>query len=136
MTLLCFPTTQSTSLTANPQVISKVLIKAVTKQTKESKTFTLRDVNTSIIDTTAKLKNIIKEQLQDEVVRVFDICYIQTASSNAVVTIRNKEDIAEVWRELLHGSKKIVLWCNGLKVSGKKRKKTSESSSTDDVETM
>ena len=40
----------------------------------------------------------------------FDVGYLNGAS---VVSIRNEDDLAEIWSSLLKGDK-VTLWCNGL----------------------
>ena len=99
-----------------------MLLKAVCKSTKQSsKTFTLRDVDIASVNSRDQLKMVIKEQLQDDLVKEFDVGYYQ---SSTVVSIRSPQDLAEVWNDF-KGGKKVTLWCDGLKEeeSAKSRKK-------------
>ena len=59
------------------------------------------------------LEGVIREQLCDEICPVgcFDIGYLQGSNT---ITLRNKEDIVEVWANIKKG-KNIMLWCDGLK---------------------
>ena len=86
-----------------PQLISKVLVKAFTKESKkDSKIFTLRNINPNEVSTVHKLECIIRNQLFDEKSRSsFDIGYIQGSHT---VTIRSKEDLLEVWFNMKKGS--------------------------------
>ena len=64
----------------------------------------------------------MKAQFSDDIVNCddFDVGYI--SGINANVTIRSREDLTEVWREVYKGSK-IMLWCDGLKGAGKSKRK-------------
>ena len=114
-----------------------MLLKAITKGIPKSpKTFTLRNIDTTEIASAKDLKKIMKAQFSDDIVNCddFDVGYISGINAN-VVTIRSREDLTEVWREVYKGSK-IMLWCDGLKGAGKSRKRkkkiTSDSESEDD----
>ena len=48
----------------------------------------------------------------------FDVGYM---NRNNCVSIRNKEDLVEVWSIILKGMS-VVLWCDGLRSGGAKRK--------------
>ena len=98
-------------------IISKILLKAVTCKTKSSKsakkdpkTFTLRNIDVSKVDTCNKLKELIVSQLND-LTRKFDVGYYQ---GTTVVSIRSSQDLSDIWQGLKNGSK-IVLWCDGLR---------------------
>ena len=96
--------------------IDKVFLKAVSKEnSKKSKTFTLRHVNTTKVSTSGELMKLIKEQLGNDVNdwEDFDVGYVQ-GTGDRVVTIRSKEDLADIWRELCTPNSKIQLWCDGL----------------------
>ena len=105
-----------TPLTTQPQVphttISTVLIKAIRSESNgkraEGKTFTLRDIHPSKVDTCYHLKSLIKAQLQEDIHKGdFDVGYIQNPS---VVTLKSPEDMQEVWSSLSKGTK-VTLWC-------------------------
>ena len=46
-------------------------------------------------------------------------------NGNSVISIRNQEDLSEIWVDLCKG-KKVILWCDGLNVDSvaSKRKRT------------
>ena len=118
-------------------IISKLLVKAVCKSTKQApKTFTLRNVDIANTTSQGQLKKVIKEQLREDLVKEFDVGYYQ---SSTVVSIRSSQDLAEVWNDLKAG-KKVVLWCDGLKGEeggkSKKRKQNDlDSEESDEEET-
>ena len=98
----------------------KLLLKAVCKTTKHApKTFTLRDVDIASVNSQGQLRKVIREQLQDDLVKEFDVGYYE---GTTVVSIRSPRDLAEVWNDLKAG-KKVTLWCDGLKEDGGKNKK-------------
>lgn len=123
---------------ATESIISKLLLKAVCKSTKHTpKTFTLRDVDIASINSRSQLRKVIKEQLQDDLVKEFDVGYYE---GSTVVSIRSPRDLAEVWNNLKAG-KKVTLWCDGLKEEecgkNKKRKRvevTVDSEESDEEE--
>ncbi len=78
---------------------------------KDPKTFVLRDVNVSSIITCDKLKDLIRSQLKDDVVRDFGVGYYQ---GSTVVSIRSAQDLKEIWQEVKKGVK-VILWCDGLR---------------------
>ena len=154
----CSPTAQSLSVTPQvsvprrgvtitpihssqpkPTIIGKVLLKAVSKkQTGKkvqsgAKTFVLRSINTSTVSTCSLLKALIRKQVGGEIIKDdFDVGYLQ---GNNVITMRNKEDIMELWSNLIRGSN-TVIWCDGLLVQQSKgnRKRPSVDSESDDEE--
>ena len=78
------------------QPIAKVLLKTVNKKKKNAgaKTFTLRNVDSSIINTCSQMKALIRDQLRNDITeKNFDIGYLQ---SSTVISIRNKDDLAEI----------------------------------------
>ena len=85
----------------SPGVISKLLVKLVSKNRKSSKTFTLRNIDTSVVNTCARFKSLIQAQLKDQIVSGldFDVGFLQ--NSNLVVNLQSPEDLREVWSELL-----------------------------------
>lgn len=114
------------------RIISKILIKAVVntpkgKSKNEPKTFTLRNVDVASINTCDKLKELIKSQLCNDVVREFYIGYYH---GSTVVSIRTAEDLNEIWQEVKKGTK-VILWCDSLrqtdKSGSKKRRHDSDS---------
>lgn len=93
-------------------LIPKVLIKCASKENKkESKTFTLRNVDSSVVTSCVTLKALIKAQLKGDVEKDFDIGY---QHNNSVVSIRSADDLLEVWSNIRQG-KNVTLWCDGLK---------------------
>lgn len=99
----------------NPVKVSKVLLKAFSRGSKKDpKIFTLRDVPTGVISTCKQLKQEIRTQLQRDIAQdhSFDVGYMQGSTP---VSIRTPSDIADVWSEVNAG-KKVVLWCDGLKL--------------------
>ena len=60
---------------------------------KESKTFTLRNVDSSMVTSCATLKALIKAQLKGDVEKDFDIGY---QHNNSVMSIRSADDLLEV----------------------------------------
>ena len=82
--------------------ISKVLLKSVNKRKKSAcKTFTLRNIKPWEILECSDLEDLIRDQLQDDVIEEFDVGYLQ---SNTVVSIRSKEDLVEVWSTMSKGT--------------------------------
>ena len=125
-----------TSVTSmSSQVVEKVLLKAVSKGAKKAKkdpkTFTLRNINTSEVCSSKKLKQLIKNQLNGDIVEDFDVVGVLQGTN--VVSIRNVEDMKDVWSDIKKGIK-VVLWCDGLKMSKRKRKPVSGDDSDDDFE--
>ena len=95
------------------QMISKVLLKCTSKEDKkESKTFTIRNINPSVVKTCVSLKSLIRAQLGEEILKEFDVGYLH---GNSVVNVRNPDDLQEVWSNILKGTK-VILWCNGLNI--------------------
>ena len=107
-------------------IIHKVLIRAVSTGAKKSdhgKVFTLRNVSPLV--TCCQLKSLIKTQLKDEIKDRFDIGFVQGTS---VVMIRNEEDLKDVWSSLTAAKgEKVLLWCDGLKVSCKTKSRNYQS---------
>ena len=68
------------------QLISKVLIKAFPKGSKKDpKTFTLRNIDPVVVSSIEKLKQIIREQLPEEISqRRFDVGYSQGISKRTL----------------------------------------------------
>ena len=89
--------------TSADQVIEKVIIKICSQNEnkKDSKMFTLRNIPSSVsID---GLKDVIKNQLKDEVCSNFDVGYMQGSNP---VCLRTKE---EIWRTILKGNNMILV---------------------------
>ena len=99
---------------------------------RESKTFSLRNVDSSVVTTCGALKSLIRAQLCSDIDSVFDVGY---QLGNSVINIRSADDLREVWSSIQKGTK-IVLWCDGLKVvtatQGTKRQSTSVEDESDD----
>ena len=95
-------------------LISKVLIKCASKENKkQSKTFSLRNVDSAAVTSCLRLKSLIKAQLKDDIRKDFDVGY---QHNNSIVSIRSSDDVLEVWSNIRLG-KNIILWCDGLKTS-------------------
>ena len=95
--VIIMPLTNSTSLTTPEQshelqsmrhqateqaesIGSKLLLKALCKYTKQSpKTFILRGFDIATVNSQNQLKNVIKKQLQDDLVKDFDVGYYTKA---------------------------------------------------------
>ena len=112
---------------ANQKVVCKILLKAVGKHgRKRSKTFTLRNISVSEIYTCSLLKELIRAQLREDITTSgFDVGFLNGSN---VVSIRNKDDLADIWSNLLRGER-IILWCDGL--AGSQKCKSAESDSDD-----
>ena len=97
-----------------PTLIDKVLLKAVSKTgKKEAKIFTMRSIDTEKIISRDALKTAIRGQLRKDIIRTdFDVGFM---NGNSVISIRNQEDLSEIWIDLCKG-KKVMLWCDGLNV--------------------
>ena len=68
---------------------------------KESKIFTLRNIDTAITASLSILEGVIREQLGDDIcLGSFDMGYLRGSNT---VTLRNKEDIIEVWANIKNG---------------------------------
>lgn len=129
-------------------VIERVLIKACTKAPpKKDKTFSLRHLDTAQVSSITALKKEIVKQLCEDIIdwEEFDIGYMP--SSDKVIYIRSKEDLVEVYKDVLKGGDKVKLWCDGLRasrkrsrtedeqeVSGKAKKKSSVDERADKVQ--
>ena len=123
-----------------PIIIGKALLKAVSKKQtgkkaqSATKTFVLRGINASTVRTTCShLKALIRKQVGEEIIKGdFDVGYYLQGSN--VITMRNKEDIQDLWCNLQRGSN-TVIWCDALLVqqSGKTtHKRPSLDSDSDD----
>ena len=108
------PVTQHEETVVIPKVLIKAVSKSSSKKDASNKTFTLRDVNVSRVQTYDQLKEMILSQLKADLTDDFDVGYYQ---SNAVVTIRTRQDIAEIWSLMKKGAS-VTLWCDGLKERG------------------
>ena len=97
-----------------PVIIQKVLLKAVSKVGKQvSKMFTLRNIDIDKIVSRDNLKEEIRGQFRGDIVSSdFDVGYV---CANSVISIRNPDDLAEIWSDITEKRNKIVLWCDGLK---------------------
>ena len=101
--------------------LDKVLLKAACKagKQKDSKTFTLRNVDVAAVLLSQDLKKLIKESLHDDICsRDFDIGYMQGSN---VIRVCTKEDMLEMWSEV---KKQGMLWCDGLVDTGSKANKS------------
>lgn len=122
----------SQNTAARPQLISKILIKAFYKgNKKDSKIFTLRNINPGDVSSVDKLEQVIRDQLHDDISRSdFEVGYLQGSN---VVTIRNKDDLVEVWSNVKKGTK-VILWCDGLKKKSASGGKNGQELTEDDEE--
>ena len=117
--VLITPLDQTSKVTPAPHVLGRVLMKAVTKTgKKKDKIFTLRNIETVKISSCEKLKRLIKLQLHNDVIdwEEFDVGYINSKRTEKVISVRSKEDLAEMWKEVRAHGDKVQLWCDGLKV--------------------
>ena len=124
--------------TASPG-IDKVILKAVAKaRKKKEKLFTLRHIETDKVSSCDGLKKLIKKQLCDDVIdwEEFDVGYINSKQGEKVISIRSKEDLAEVWKEIRIQGDKMQIWCDGLYVAEeplhKKRKRTNANDNSEE----
>uniref|UniRef100_A0A1X7UJH2 SHOCT domain-containing protein n=1 Tax=Amphimedon queenslandica TaxID=400682 RepID=A0A1X7UJH2_AMPQE len=120
------PTLQS------PLALLKLLLKAVSKTTKKSKVFTLRDVKVNNVTSVEILKQIIKNQLTHDITSDFDVGYIQGTN---IISIRGEKYLNDIWGGVQKQGAAALLWCDGLKVKSEKWKKSNvdTSFSDDDV---
>ena len=106
------PTCTGTKAQQPRGIISKLLLKAFCVSTKkDSKTFTLRNVNTAAIGSCEQLKCEIRSQLCGDIVQEFDVGYLQ---GSTLISIRTPHDLSEIWNDANKGNK-VILWCDGLK---------------------
>ena len=114
-------------------VINKVLLKCVSKERKsESKTFTIRNIDPTLVTTCNQLRGLIKAQLGGEVCDQFDVGYYQ---NNSLVTLRTIEDLTELLASI-RKTERSVFWCDGLKScsKGSKRSRANEDSDNEPEE--
>lgn len=115
-------------------IVEKVFIKAVNADGKktDSKTFTLRNIDTQRVRTCSQLKTLIKAHLEDDIENAvdFDIGYLHNSS---VINLRSCTDLQEVWHKLMNGVA-ITLWCDGLRKRHGKKKKGRELDGDEDGE--
>ena len=78
------------------------------------------------------LKDVIKNQLKDEVCSNFDVGCMQGSSP---VCLRTKKDLSEIWRTILKGNN-MILWCDAWfeKSIGNKKRAVDFVSSDDESE--
>lgn len=80
---------------------------------KDAKIFTTRSIDTEKIISRDALKTAIRGQLRKDIIRTdFDVGFM---NGNSVISIRNQEDLSEIWINLCK-DKKVMLWCDGLNV--------------------
>jgi len=83
--------------------ISKLLLKAYCKSTKKDpKTFALRNIPTASITSCQQLKQEIKAQLRDDIVKEFDVGGLRGTTP---VSIRTSHDPSEIWNDVLGGKR-------------------------------
>ena len=118
---------QSTSVC--PLLIDKVTLKAVSKEKKSvSKMFQLRNINPLEIQSYSSLVTLIRSQLQGDITTEdFDVGYI---SGSNCISIRNKEDVVEVWNNIRKGAS-IILWCDGLRNRASNKRQLSSNDDDD-----
>ena len=81
-----------------------------------SKMFTLCSIDSAKVASRDTLTAEIRGQLRGDIVsNDFDVGYI---SGNSIISIRNPDDLAEIWPDIKKGSE-TVLWCYGLKMKGR-----------------
>ena len=101
--------------TVSSRILPRVLLRAVQKGTtgkSDGKLFTLRSINTGLLSSCDALKQLIKEQLSDDIASTddFDIGFLDGSN---LVRIRSTQDLAETWA-MLSSNSKVTLWCDGL----------------------
>lgn len=125
---------QQSSVTQHAQPLEKVLLKAAQRSNlKETKTFTIRNVDTASILSLNDLKSLIRDRFSGDIRSSFDVGYVQGVN---VIRIRSKEDLSEMWAEIKR-SKSTSVWCDGLiestsKKSKRKRKSLSDEEDSED----
>ena len=98
---------------------------------KESKLFTLRNLQINNISSCENLKCFIKSQLSNDIVEgPFDVGVLQ---GNLAVSFRSTEDIKEAWEQLRAG-KNTTLWCDGMASGKKKRSHDYDTDNEEDIE--
>ena len=97
----------------NPNMLPKVLLKAHTLNKKDpAKTFTLRNLDLSVIKSCADLKAVIKSRLSSDITaEQYDVGYVQGTN---VVRVRTAEDLDELWALLRKLQSNVAIWCDGL----------------------
>ena len=116
--------------------LEKVFLKATYKGKKDAKTFTLRDVDPSVITSSDDLKDLIKTCLHDDIKSGdFDVGYMPGTN---VIRVRTEEDLKEMWADIKKSkSQCTTLWCDGLfddesGKSGKSGRKRKQAASDDE----
>ena len=111
--------------TPRPEYISKLMLKAVSKVGKNSKLFTLRNVNMNLVRSCEQLKATIRHQFENDIVADdFDVGYV---NGNNMISIRTSVDLLEIFSDMKSGVK-VTMWCDGLQGgSTTKSKKRSRS---------
>ena len=94
--------------------------------------FTLRNIDVVKVDTRDKLKEVIKFQLDNDLVEHFHVGYYQ---GTTVVSIRSSQDLKEIWQEMRSGTK-VVLWCDGLREHENFRKRKHNTAFSDDSDSQ
>ena len=108
----------------------KALLKVMCKSGKGYKMFTLRNIDQRIKNCD-QLKGLVRAQLKNELIGGdFDIGYI---SGSNMVSIRTQADFADVWVNIISG-KNVILWCDGLKDTTKKKQKRCRDGNESDEE--
>ena len=125
----------------NPQnVLLKIRLKAHGLNKKDpAKTFTLRNLDLSVIKSCADLKAEIKRRLSSDITaEQYDVGYVQGSN---VVRVRTPDDLDELWALLRKPQSSVAIWCDGLAREGEgstatvtsqshKRKKHGDASET------
>ena len=95
-------------------------------------------INTGKVCSCDELRKLIKKQLSnDDIIEweEFDVGYINGKRGEKVISIRSREDLAEVWKEVKSEGDKMQLWCDGLKIGQREeqsRKKNEKGLNSDD----
>ena len=104
------PQLPSTQL-PSPNVLQKVLLKAHGLNKKE-KTFSLRNLDLSVIKSCADLKTEIRSRLTSDITdKQYDVGYVRGTN---VVRVRTAEDLDELWALLRKPQNNVAIWCDGL----------------------
>ena len=135
--LATMPPTSHVSSVVRPQLslqaaaidrfVNKIMIRVESRESnKEFRNFTLRNLDTEVINCCEELKREVRSQLEEDVTTGdFDVGYVQ--GTNKVIRIRSRLDIQEFWQNFRKGN--LILWCDGLSKSTSKRSDDTEPTS-------
>ena len=111
---------QENVVPASASLVDKVLLKAVSKEAKNQKVFTLRNIDSGAMNSCDDVRKLIRAQLEaDMISHEFDVGLV---SGSSVISIRTKADLEDFWSDVRMG-KRAMLWCDGLKAAAAATKK-------------